>query len=158
MTRTRFDKRSFTRTLRRAARPLAVAAATLFTAIAAQARAEFGLTCIGTETGSTINFQYRWGDSGNWQTTSVQPGKWQAIRWTYDHPGQNRSPTLVIRYDDDLSGGVNMVRQKVKTFAASAVHCEREGYTYNFRNRGGELFLDDEESGGLGGGLGGDGI
>ncbi len=135
------------RTLRRCAAPLAIAAIALSAAAPAAAEpTRFALTCIGTETGGNINFQYRWGTTGEWKTTSVAPGKWQLLRWTYDRPGQNRSPQLFIRYDDDMGDGVNMVRQPVESFAARKPDCDSDGYTYNFRERGGELFLDDEEA------------
>lgn len=104
----------------------------------------FALTCIGTETGYTITFSYRWG-SGRWVDSSVSPGKWRPLRWNYDYPGENRSPTLVIRYDDDASSRVNTVRTEVRSYAAGVVDCEDEGRTYNFYQRGNEIFLREED-------------
>lgn len=106
---------------------------------------QFSLTCIGTETGDTINFQYRWGPDGEWRTTRVQPGKWQAISYRYRYEGENRAPQLEVRFDDDMTSDVNMVRQKLNSYAARTSHCESEGYTYNFFNRRGELFLMTDE-------------
>lgn len=106
---------------------------------------QFSLTCIGTETGDAINFQYRWGPDGEWRATRVQPGKWQAISYRYRYEGENRAPQLEVRFDDDMGAGVNLVRQKLSSYAARTSHCESEGFTYNFFNRRGELFLLTEE-------------
>ena len=106
---------------------------------------QFALTCIGTETGDTVNFQYRWGPDGEWRTTRVQPGKWQAISYRYRYEGENRAPQLEVRFDDDMTSDVNMVRQKLSSYAARTSHCESEGFTYNFFNRRGELFLMTDE-------------
>lgn len=111
----------------------------------AAAPTQYALTCIGTETDGTIKFSYRWGAEGEWKYSSVAPGKWQMLTYTYSHPGENSSPTLYIRYDDDLSDGLNIYTQKVKSYAASKRHCESQGYTYNFHAKGGELFLLDAE-------------
>jgi hypothetical protein len=125
---------------------LAGAAAGLASPGAALAQStQFALTCIGTETGATINFQYRWGHSGEWSRASVEPGQWKALKWNYGYADERRSPQLFIRYDDDMSSGVHMVVQQVRTFAARESRCEAQGYMYNFRARSGELFLDDEE-------------
>jgi hypothetical protein len=102
---------------------------------------QFALTCIGTETGSAVNFQYRWGEDSEWRTSRTRPGSWQVISYRYQYPGQNRSPQLELRFDDDMSSRVNTVRQKVKSYAARTKQCESEGASYNFIDRDGELFV-----------------
>lgn len=140
---------SLIRPVRRVALAPALLAAALCGAPAAQAgEPSFALTCIGTETGSTIRFMYRWGRSGEWQSATIEPGRWALIRYSYSRSATGDAPPLFIRYDDDLSDGINLVRQEVRSYAARRAHCESEGYTYNFRARNGELFLDDEESSG----------
>lgn len=124
---------------------LVVAGAALHIPDAQAAGTQYALTCIGSETGDTINFQYRWGASGEWRSGSVRPGYWQAISYRYNHEGENRAPQLEIRYDDDMSSAANFVRTRVSSYAAHKVDCEREGYTYNFYNRRGELFLRPQE-------------
>ena len=106
--------------------------------------ARYALACIGTETGWTVNFSYRWGSEG-WRQMSVEPGKWIKLYWTYDYPGQNRSPTLLIRYDDDLSSSSNMVRTELRAYAAAYLDCEKQGKTYNFYTRGNELYVQEED-------------
>lgn len=125
---------------------LVVAGAAMHTHDAHAAGTQFALTCIGTETGGAINFQYRWGPSGEWRSASVQPGRWQAITYRYGYEGENRAPQLEIRYDDDMSSAANFVRTRVQSYAARAMNCEAEGYTYNFVNRSGELFLRPEDA------------
>lgn len=114
---------------------------------------QHALTCVGTETGETVYFQYRWGLSGEWRRSEATPGHWQVITYRYRYAGENSAPQLELRFDDDLSSGVNMVRQKLKSYAARTRNCEAEGYTYNFVDRAGELFLHSDESRGGGSSL-----
>lgn len=107
--------------------------------------ARFALVCVGTETGYAINFSYRWGNSGRWSSTSVAPGKWQKLMWNYDYPGENRSPQLTIRYDDNNTRTTNMVRTDLKAYAASQSDCEGQGKTYNFYERGTEIYIQEED-------------
>ena len=106
---------------------------------------QFALVCLGTETGYTINFSARWGNSGAWTKQSVAPGKWKAFTWKYDYPGENRSPKLNIRYDDDLTNRSNFVNTPLDAYAASYNNCEEQGKTYNFYTRGEELYIQAED-------------
>lgn len=107
--------------------------------------ARFALACIGSETGYTVNFSYRWGNSGPWENSSVGPGKWIKLMWNYDYPGENRSPKLVVRYDDDTSSATNTVRTDLEAYAAKEADCEGQGKTYNFYERGSELYIQEED-------------
>ncbi|MBJ7898721.1 MAG: hypothetical protein GC158_02110 [Cyanobacteria bacterium RI_101] len=106
---------------------------------------KFALACIGTETGRTINYFYRWGDKGDWNQGSVAPGKWKKMIWEYDYPGENRSPQLTIRYDDDATSRTNFVRTKISPYAARGSNCEDHGKTYNFYQRGDEIYIKEED-------------
>lgn len=122
----------------------AIASALLLSAIAAapaQAGTKYALTCIGSETGYTINYQYRWGNNGSWQTASVKPGAWKNHRYNYKYEGENSAPQLQVRYDDDASSGSNMVITKLDSYAASYNDCEAQGKTYDFYETRGELNL-----------------
>ena len=100
------------------------------------------LTCIGTNTGESVNFSYRWGESGDWQGTTVRPGKWILLSWRYKYADYNRSPTLEVRYDDDYTDVAHMVRTKLNSYAVSDHRdCEGQGLRYEFRLRGNELYL-----------------
>ncbi|MFM7313228.1 MAG: hypothetical protein ACKO0M_08695 [Cyanobium sp.] len=107
--------------------------------------ARFALACIGTETGYTVNFNYRWGTSGQWRSSSVEPGRWIKLMWNYDYPGENRSPKLTVRYDDDATSRTNIVLTDLKVYAASQSNCEAQGKTYNFYQRGNELYIREED-------------
>lgn len=105
----------------------------------------FALACIGTKTGSTINFAYRWGKSGEWTEASIRPGKWQLMMWNYDRANENRSPPLQVRYDDDMTDYDNFVVTDIEAYAASKQDCEGEGKTYHFIESGDELFLEEDD-------------
>lgn len=112
---------------------------------AAAQSTRFALTCIGTETGYTVNFAYRWGSSAQWKNSSVAPGKWVKLMWNYQVPGENRSPQLTVRYDDNTTSATNIVRTDLKAYAASNSNCENQGKTYNFYERGTELYIQEED-------------
>ena len=107
--------------------------------------ARFALACVGSETGYTVNFSYRWGNSGEWTNSSVGPGKWIKLIWNYDYPGENRSPQLTVRYDDNNTSANNIVRTDLQAYAASEADCEAQGKTYNFYERGTELYIKEED-------------
>jgi hypothetical protein len=104
---------------------VALAAASGATTNAHAAGTQFSLTCVGTETGGTINSQYRWGPDDQWRKTSVEPGNWKVISYRYSYEGENRAPQLELRFDDDMGDAVNMVRQKLRSYAARNKDCER---------------------------------
>ena len=103
----------------------------------------FALTCIETNTGYTINFQYRWGEEDGWTSTSVEPGRWRMTWHMYDYPDENRSPQLQVRYDDDLTSSSNYVITSLDSYAAYKKDCEGEGKKYRFWSRHSELFIGD---------------
>lgn len=115
-------------------------------ACAAPAHAEdFALTCIGTQTGYSINFEYRWGEDDEWTSTTVAPGQWHLLGYHYKVPGRHQSPQLQVRYDDDLTDGVHPVVTSIRSYAAYSQDCEGEGWRYNFFERDNELFIRNEE-------------
>jgi len=80
--------------------------------------ARYALACVGTETGGKVNFQVRWGSNDSWVATSVNPGKWKVLTHQYDYPGENKSPQLQIRFDDDLSNDSHMVIVDLNAYAS----------------------------------------
>ncbi len=67
------------------------------------------------------------------------------MMWEYATPGQNRSPKLSVRYDDDYSSGMNVVVTPLLSYAAKDLNCERSGKTYNFYLKGSELVIRAED-------------
>lgn len=65
--------------------------------------------------------------------------------WNYQVPGENRSPLLTVRYDDNTTSASNVVRTDLKAYAASNSNCENQGKTYNFYERGTELYIQKED-------------
>ncbi len=121
--------------------PFAVAQAP----IASAQPTKFALACIGTETGYSVNFAYRWGSSGEWTSATVAPGKWLKLTWNYKFEGENKSPALNVRYDDNTTGVTNIVRTPLKAYAATHSDCEDQGKTFNFYQRGTELYISEED-------------
>lgn len=121
--------------------PFAVAQAP----IASAQSTKFALACIGTETGYAVNFAYRWGSSGEWTSATVAPGKWLKLTWNYKFAGENKSPALNVRYDDNTTGVTNIVRTPLKAYAATHSDCEDQGKTFNFYQRGTELYISEED-------------
>jgi hypothetical protein len=125
-----------------AASTVGLAIAVLHAADAMAAGSTHALTCIGTETGESVNFSYRWGPSRDWKSTAVQPGKWLLLSWRYKYADYNRSPQLEFRYDDDSTDGAHFVHTKVRSYAVSDIRdCENQGFRYEFRLRGNEVYL-----------------
>jgi hypothetical protein len=122
-----------------------LAQTTLFSLPSHGQQARYALTCLGTETGTKIRFQYRWGESGSWNEDTADPGKWTQMMWEYATPGQNRSPKLSVRYDDDYGQGMNVVITPLLSYAAKDLNCERSGKTYNFYLKGSELVIREED-------------
>lgn len=113
--------------------------------IASAQSTKFALACIGTETGYSVNFAYRWGSSGEWTSATVAPGKWLKLTWNYKFEGENKSPALNVRYDDNTTGVTNIVRTPLKAYAATHSDCEDQGKTFNFYQRGTELYISEED-------------
>jgi hypothetical protein len=113
--------------------------------IASAQSTKFALACIGTETGYAVNFAYRWGSSGEWTSATVAPGKWLKLTWNYKFAGENKSPALNVRYDDNTTGVTNIVRTPLKAYAATHSDCEDQGKTFNFYQRGTELYISEED-------------
>jgi hypothetical protein len=113
--------------------------------IASAQSTKFALACIGTETGYSVNFAYRWGSSGEWTSATVAPGKWLKLTWNYKFAGENKSPALNVRYDDNTTGVTNIVRTPLKAYAATQSDCEDQGKTFNFYQRGTELYISEED-------------
>ena len=105
----------------------------------------YALTCLGTNTGTRVSFQYRWGGSGSWNENTAEPGKWTKMLWEYQTPGQNRSPNLTVRYDDNVTAAQNFVVTSLLSYSAKDLNCERSGKTYNFYLKGSELIIRAED-------------
>lgn len=65
--------------------------------------------------------------------------------WNYDAPGENRSPQLTVRYDDNTTNTTNIVRTDLKAYAASDSNCEKPGKTHHFSEHDTETCLQEED-------------
>lgn len=99
------------------------------------------LVCIGTETGETVNFQFRWGTTGRWSDTiEVEPGYWRAIIFKYSFPSKNKVTQLQIKYNDNLTNGVHNVISNIKSYDVINSNCNADGKKVMFFKRGSTLF------------------
>ncbi|GAB4216399.1 MAG: hypothetical protein OHK0012_18590 [Synechococcales cyanobacterium] len=113
-----------------------------------QPATRFAMTCVGTEVGETLNFSYRWGTTGSWTDSSVDPEEWLILTWRYDTPNQNESPVLSIRYDADFTSGTSFVIEELESYASPIdKNCADYGKTYNFYTdkTGNQLMLIPED-------------
>jgi hypothetical protein len=117
----------------------ALAGLSAFTAFAPTVNAanRFALTCIENKTNISLNYEYRWGDNGQWDSNTVRPNarRWHA--WKYDTPNKNRSPTMFVRFDSDLSKRMISQSYRLDSYASpQETDCRRYGKEYVFRYDG----------------------
>ena len=128
----------------------AFALKTLFVAIAlasatqadeASAANRFGLTEIINDTNVTLNYSIRWGPNGQWQNMQLAPGKSWIHSWRYERVNNEQSPTLYVRFDEDLDSNLNNFRTGTCVrYAAPEISSRfskkykfvRDGYTGRF--------------------------
>ena len=51
-------------------------------------------------TNRELNFEYRWGEDGQWKPVKLEPDEEEEIWWKYKEGGRP-SPQLILRYTDD---------------------------------------------------------
>ena len=104
---------------------------------AAEAANRFALTCIENRTNVSLTYQFRWGNDGEWSTRTLQPNTGRSHYWKYDRPNENRSPTLYVRFDSDLSRRMIQQRYRLESHASpQESDCKRYGKEYVFRYDG----------------------
>jgi hypothetical protein len=101
----------------------------------------YALVGIDNPTNLTITYSFKWGEYGEWKTYVLGPGQSRWHAWTYGRPNQNASPRPYIRFDCDLTGGVNMTEYQLTAYAAP-VKQYRYANEYFFRRTGGGYLLD----------------
>jgi hypothetical protein len=96
----------------------------------------YAAVTIANPTGATLHYQFRWGETGAWQSFSLPPGSRRLHTWEYDYANQNRSPVPYLRYD--WIGGNAQFDEKVHRLEAYAVPARQfEGSKqYYFRYAG----------------------
>lgn len=92
----------------------------------------YAVLCIRNETNLDINYSYRWGN-GSWKKSKVSLGgsKWHS--YSYDYPGENRSPTFYIDFDYSLRDGQNLRKDYVLDKQAAQDQKCSQGAQYLFK-------------------------
>jgi hypothetical protein len=126
-----------TRALVLAIAPVVVSTFCTFCAPAAAAANRFALTCFENRTDLTLRYQTRWGNDGQWSSTTIAPGERRWHSWRYERPNQNRSPVLHVRFDGDLTARMYKQAYSLKSYAAPQEgDCKSYGKEYVFRYDG----------------------
>lgn len=98
----------------------------------------YSISCIWNGTDIELNYKVRWGD-GNWKSMKVAPGKWRSHYWNYAYINENRSPTLNINFDANLTSADSYKSYRLKKFAVEHTNCnninERETFKRVSGNR-----------------------
>jgi len=101
------------------------------------AASRFALTCIENKTNISLNYQYRWGNNGQWSSRTIRPSARQWHAWKYDRPNENRSPSMHVRFDGDLSSRMISQTYRLESHASPQEgDCRRYGKEYVFRYDG----------------------
>lgn len=122
--------------------------AVLFTTTAAPGQAGNGLalTCVGSVTGATVNFQFRWDRSSAWQDSHVDSGQWRPLTYDFDAGAADGPPSLQVRFDADLAAdGAQVALASLEYQIAPAVDCNKYGRNYNFYVDATQLVLASED-------------
>lgn len=96
----------------------------------AQAADRYGVACVYNRTNVPINFQAKVGD-GPWEQHRLQPGADRFFWHKYEHQNENRSPTLLVRFDSDLTQARYNLEYRLERRAAEGNSCG-EGKPYAF--------------------------
>jgi len=103
-----------------------------------EAANRYAVVCIHNRTSIAINFQNKWADVDRWESNTLQPGHSRWFSHRYDRQNENRSPTLLVRFDSDLRQQRYNLTYKLERRAAVGQSCD-EGRPYAFeyepRNR-----------------------
>ncbi len=106
-------------------------------ALPADAANRFALACIENKTDVALNYQFKWGDDGQWATRTLQPNGRRAHSWRYANPNEKRSPWLYIRFDSDLSKRMINQSYRLESYASpQETDCTAYGKEYVLRYDG----------------------
>jgi|GEM_PF-6761633 len=91
----------------------------------------YALVCITNETNHSINFGYRWGDSGSWSDVTLAPDRAYRFWWTYDE-GSRNSPEFNIRFDENLTSYTYWRYYDLERYAVPSTDSCNAGRQYHF--------------------------
>lgn len=117
----------------------------------ATARAGSLVSCVKSDAGQAVHFQYRWSRDGRWFPAEASTEGWITISIpARQGDPEGDTPELFVRYDDDPTESRHVVLQRLIARPAAEVQCDSVDIAkYVFRVRDSELFLDLERDDGM---------
>ncbi len=91
----------------------------------------YAVVCLVNNTGTTINYQYKWG-SQRWKSDQLKADENVVHSWAYDR-GSESSPEFKVKFDADYSDGVDYKVYRLDRYQAASKSCY-EGKMYNFES------------------------
>lgn len=90
-----------------------------------------GAICLTNNLKCSINYSFKWGEKGTWQSRSLKAGWWRTHTWDYDC-GKQSSPNFYIQFDCDLSDGIRYEEYLLARTASWDTQCET-AHRYEFK-------------------------
>ncbi|CAN7440801.1 hypothetical protein LJR220_003977 [Bradyrhizobium sp. LjRoot220] len=103
----------------------------------AEAADRFAMTCLENKTSITLRYKTRWGANDQWESSSISPGSRTSHTWEYGQGKVGQSPTLYLKFDDDLSGKAKWRDKALESYRSpQKTDCHRYGKEYHFHYDG----------------------
>lgn len=99
---------------------MAIIAGSLLASSTANASSEtrMALFEIVNDSKSTLNYYVKWGKNGSWVSSSLKPGEKMFHWWEYTYVGENQSPRPYVRFDADMTKGVQWEQRWAQAYAS----------------------------------------
>jgi hypothetical protein len=95
------------------------------------------MTCLENKTNITLHYKTRWGANDQWESSTISPGSRTSNTWEYASRSVGRSPTLFVKFDDDLSGRAKWRDKALESYRSpQKTDCHRYGKEYHFHYDG----------------------
>ena len=92
----------------------------------------YGVVCLRNDTRAQITYLHKVGDGG-WQKRFLGPGDAWKFTHRYDDANEDKSPPIVVKYDQDARSARDFQhQQQLKRRAAVGDTCQ-EGHVYAFQ-------------------------
>ena len=103
----------------------------------AEAASRYAMTCLENKTNITLHYKTRWGANDQWESSTISPGSRTSHTWEYASGNVGRSPTLFVKFDDDLSGRAKWRERALESYRSpQKTDCHRYGKEYHFHYDG----------------------
>lgn len=73
---------------------------------------------LANKSDNKLSYKVKWGENGSWKSYTIKPGAKRLHWWNYDYSGENKSPRPYIRFDADLTKGIQWDMRWAQAYAA----------------------------------------